>query len=80
MAATNLSGRPLLDTPQDAHLFVDREAEVRSVLSSTGAGLNTIVFGAKGIGKTSFLRYLLWSLREHGQAPDASSATYCDAS
>jgi len=58
-----LGGRPLLDTKADAKYFVDREAELSSVLNAVGSGLNAIVFGKRGSGKTSLLRQAAYRLR-----------------
>ncbi|MDP9066788.1 MAG: ATP-binding protein [Actinomycetota bacterium] len=64
----DLSSRPLLDTRPDASLFIDREAEVDLVLRINRTRLNAIVFGERGIGKTSFLRRIQYRLRQ-GKVP-----------
>lgn len=71
--AGKLSRRPLFDTRSDVALFVDRERELERVLGATGSGLNAIVFGARGSGKTSFLRRVQYQLRNHG-----TDVTYID--
>jgi hypothetical protein len=63
---TNLSGRPLLDNRADAALFVGREPELRALSAAARAGLNTLLVGAPGIGKTSLLR--AWAYRSRNQS------------
>jgi hypothetical protein len=60
----NLSSRPLLDTRPDASLFVDRQPELERLLRINRSGFNAIVFGERGIGKTSLLRRLQYRLRQ----------------
>ncbi|HVF04275.1 MAG TPA: ATP-binding protein [Frankiaceae bacterium] len=59
-----VSGRPLLDTRADARLFVDREDELAALHRAVDAGLNSMVLGARGSGKTSVLHLLAYELRE----------------
>src|SRR5882724_8937991 len=74
-----LSGRPLLDTQADAKFFVDRDSELNALLDSVASGLNAIVFGKRGSGKSSLLRrvaYQLQSARIHRvHMVDAGAAT-----
>ena len=58
-----LSGRPLFDNPIDAGLFVERE-EGPLVKANARDGINTLVLGDRGSGKTSLLRHVLFELRE----------------
>lgn len=58
-----LSGRPLFDNPVDAALFVDRE-EAKRLESNCRDGVNTLVLGGRGTGKTSLMRNVLYRLRE----------------
>jgi hypothetical protein len=58
-----LSGRPLFDNPVDARLFVDRE-EGERLKANARDGINTLLFGDRGSGKTSLLRHVLFELRE----------------
>jgi hypothetical protein len=52
-----LSGRPLLDTRSDAALFIDRRSELDRLDRAVAEGLNVLLSGVRGIGKTSLLRH-----------------------
>lgn len=81
MPIASLSGRPLLDTTPDSRLFVDRDVELDCATRAVEAGLNTVVFGARGMGKTSFLRHLLWLLRKQSTGTSVTGpAVYLNAS
>jgi hypothetical protein len=58
-----LSGRPLFDNPVDAKLFVPRP-EAERLQRNCRDGINTLVLGAAGAGKTSLLRNVLFRLRD----------------
>jgi Cdc6-like AAA superfamily ATPase len=58
-----LSGRPLFDNPVDAALFVERDEE-REIAANCRDGVNTLLLGDRGMGKTSLLRHVLFRLRE----------------
>lgn len=60
----NLSGRPLLDTRPDHELFVDRAEELGRVRAALGQGLNCLVAGERGSGKTSLVRALMFEERQ----------------
>jgi hypothetical protein len=60
-----LSRRPLFDNPLDAALFVGRD-EADRLEQNCRDGVNTLVLGDRGMGKTSLLRYVLFRLRESG--------------
>jgi hypothetical protein len=62
-----LSSRPLLDTRADRALYVDRPDESADLERAVAAGLNTLVIGSWGSGKTSFLRHHAYPLREERQ-------------
>ena len=70
-----LGGRPLLDTRADAALFVDRAVELERVGRAVAEGLNVLVSGQRGIGKTSLLRY-----KAYGQRITGGELTVLDAS
>ena len=55
-----LSGRPLLDNAADQRLFVGRAGEVDRIERSIGAGLNCLITGVAGSGKTSLVRALMF--------------------
>ena len=61
-----LSGRPLIATAHDAPFFVDRVEEVRAARESLEAGINVLLLGERGSGKTTFLRFLSKELEEAG--------------
>jgi Cdc6-like AAA superfamily ATPase len=60
-----LSGRPLFDNPVDDAFFVSRQ-EADRVEANCRDGVNTLVLGERGSGKTSLLRHALFQLREAG--------------
>jgi hypothetical protein len=68
----DLSGRPLLDTPQDRGLFAARNLELRRLKENVGSRHNVLVIGERGSGKTSLLRQLTLALRE--SRPDKALA------
>ena len=55
-----LSGRPLLDNAADQALFVGREEVLRKIDGSLRTGLNCLVVGDPGSGKTSLVRALMF--------------------
>ncbi|MBA2274878.1 MAG: hypothetical protein H0W21_13410 [Actinobacteria bacterium] len=61
-----INGRPLLDSRPDQSLYVRRPHEEDVVRSAIRRSLNTLVLGARGSGKTSFLRALAYVLRSEG--------------
>ncbi|MEO5973840.1 MAG: ATP-binding protein [Ilumatobacteraceae bacterium] len=67
-----ISGRPLLATRVDATLYVERGIEAK-VITAARRGLNTLIIGDAGAGKTSLLHRLEWELRQ-----DYSSVVYVD--
>lgn len=64
----DLSSRPLLDTRPDTSLFINRQPEIDLLLRVNRSGFNAIVFGERGIGKTSLLRRLQYRLRQEKAA------------
>lgn len=62
-----LSGRPLLDTRPDHELFVDRVDEIARVRAALGQGLNCLVVGERGSGKTSLVRALMFEERQDAE-------------
>ena len=61
-----ISQRPLQGTSVDAALFVDRTAELETLLRSVGLGFNSLVLADRGSGKTSLLRQLERQLVDAG--------------
>jgi energy-coupling factor transporter ATP-binding protein EcfA2 len=59
-----LSGRPLLDNAADQALFVGRDELLRKIDRSLRSGLNCLVFGDPGSGKTSLVRALMFRTRD----------------
>lgn len=59
-----LSGRPLLDNSSDQLLFVGREEILRKVGGGLRAGLNCLLVGEPGSGKTSVVRALMFRSQE----------------
>ena len=76
---SSLSDRPLLDTLTDAGLFVDRAAELATLGRAARQGLNALVVGSRGMGKTSLLRQLVFRLRVDGLAVVFVDARVADA-
>src|SRR5665811_323417 len=65
-----LSGRPLLDTRPDHELFVDRVDEITRIRAALGQGLNCLVVGERGSGKTSLVRALMFEERQDANPQD----------
>ena len=59
-----LSSRPLLDTRADRARFVGRTSQLAALDRARTAGLNTLLLGDRGAGKTSLLRQVALRLRE----------------
>ena len=69
-----LSGRPLLDTRPDYELFVDRADELGRIGAALEQGLNCLVVGERGSGKTSLVRALMFQARQHEDPEDLGLA------
>jgi DNA-binding transcriptional ArsR family regulator len=66
-----LSGRPLFATAADAELYVPlRDVELR-LERAVDRGLNTLILGDRGSGKTTLVQQLLLRRREGHQSPPA---------
>ena len=61
-----ISQRPLQGTAVDAALFVNRTAELETLVRSVGLGFNALLLGDRGSGKTSLLRQLERQLADAG--------------
>lgn len=68
-----LDGRPLLDNPVDHGLYVD-DGALAKAMRALVAGLNVLVEGARGAGKTSLLRQCQLELRQR-----AADVVFVDA-
>lgn len=64
-----LSGRPLMDNPVDAAYFVDRDEPLSRIDRALSRGLNVLVSGEPGMGKTSLLRHVMYRARTEGSEP-----------
>jgi hypothetical protein len=76
-----LSQRPLMSTGADAALFVGREREVGTLTRAAGLGLNALLLGQRGSGKTSLLHHFERELGEAGMEVrfiEASGASTID--
>src|ERR1700716_1335080 len=76
-----LSQRPLLSTTADAALFVDRQREADTLVRAVRLGLNALLLGQRGSGKTSLLHFVERRLRDGGtevRFVEASSASTID--
>lgn len=60
---TVASARPLSDNRIDAELFTGRGDQVAAALAAVDHGLNTLVTGARGSGRSSFLRHVAYQQR-----------------
>ncbi|MCW2528986.1 MAG: hypothetical protein JWM76_3846 [Pseudonocardiales bacterium] len=69
-----MSGRPLLDNRRDAELFVDRDRELGELTSALRRGLNVLVSGDAGIGKTSLLHHFRYRSRSDDAKAEVSYA------
>lgn len=68
----------MLDTRTDADLFVGRELELNRLARAVELGLNALVVGAAGVGKTSLVRQLAYRLRASGRAVHHVAASSVD--
>lgn len=64
VSSVTLSGRPLLDNPVDARLFVNRAREIAALRTAVDRQFNALVTGERGIGKTSLLRAFAYTCRQ----------------
>jgi energy-coupling factor transporter ATP-binding protein EcfA2 len=58
MSSLDLSGRPLADTKRDRALFVDQAETLQLIRTTVLHSGNVVVFGSRGSGKSSLLRFL----------------------
>jgi hypothetical protein len=61
-----LQGRPLYDNPSDARYFV-APREWKDLTRALKRDNNTLLYGARGMGKTTLLRQLQLALRDDGK-------------
>lgn len=71
MDRSPLHGRPLLDTRLDMALYVDRPAAQGALARAATQGLNVLVEGPRGSGRTTLLRAMLFAARagDTGERP-----------
>ncbi len=71
MDRSPLHGRPLLDTRLDMTLYVDRPAAQDALARAAAQGLNVLVEGPRGSGRTTLLRAMLFAARagDTGERP-----------
>ena len=77
MPVKPLSGRPLFATAADAELYVSLPDIEQRLERAVDRGLNTLILGDRGSGKTTLVQQLLFRRREAQQAPHA---VYIDGS
>lgn len=70
-----LDRRPLLDTRGDAALYVERLAD-RRTRSSLDLGLNVLVHGSHGSGRTSLGRHLQWLARQPAEGGESTRTVH----
>src|SRR5215210_5548598 len=68
-----IGNRPLLATARDQKLSIER-AEVRRVAELARRGLNVLLVGERGSGKTSALHAVGYELREGGRRAELVDA------
>lgn len=71
-----ISQRPLTASDADAALFVDRVVEVDAIMRSLSMGLNILVLGPPGSGRTSLLRMIA---RRMEDSADGRPPVFIDA-
>ena len=64
---SRLSNRPLLDADNDSLLFAGRADELDAIDNATRSGLNTLVLGAPGAGKSTLVYQVALRLRRRRQ-------------
>ncbi len=62
-----LSSRPLSNSVRDRTLFMGRREDVSQVLKAVNFGVNVLVLGPRGAGKTSFLHTCEWELEQQNR-------------
>src|SRR2546421_10505652 len=67
MPEETLSSRPLSTSARDRALLIGRAEAVTKVVKAVMLGLNTMVLGGRGVGKTSFLHLCEWQLQHEGR-------------
>ena len=74
-----LSARPLLDNAADQAMFAGRDQALRRIDRSLRSGLNCVVVGDPGSGKTSLVRALMYRADASGEALHFSYLRAVDA-
>ena len=62
----DLSGKPLLATRGEERLFVDRAESIEEIRDVADGGLNALLLGERGSGKTSLLRHVARRFEREG--------------
>lgn len=72
-----LTGRPLLDSRADMALYLPRPQPESALRQAVEQGLNVALEGARGSGRSSMLRALLFAARTHEpDGPDVPAASH----
>lgn len=74
-----LTGRPLFDTRQDMALYLHREDTERRLRTALDRGLNVLLDGERGSGKTTLMHALRYDAREPSATTDRAARSAASA-